>query len=346
MIKIKYKALFTLDFPHPFYTSGKCRDLEILPSAGCIALIKSLGLHLLPNEFGATLYGKVNEIDLMNNAIPEGTKFSFLIKLKNHSFENISNLNLSRPAANRYYFNNLKINLADGQPLLVSDATSKVVSDSDSMVFVSNSFSFSDTSTAVTETGKILFLDSGETLEQTLKNDQNRFNFSFDLNKASCGRAVFSVGGTEKKTFFSIAAEDLPDTFGVIEIFFNTSLPTENQFQQADHSITTKNYRIAFANRATTWRYIITKAFNQSITGVFVAKTSGTAINFTSASGAISGKFIATSNNVLPLTEKSITGITLTDENDKVLVMSLPNPPVNLVKTEGTDTFSDILITI
>ena len=88
MIKIKYKAIFSLEFAHTFYTSGKCPDLEIVPSESCAMLIKSLGLHYLPSVFGCKLFAKVNNVsgnDIMQNPLPEGVKFTFLLKFFNHS---------------------------------------------------------------------------------------------------------------------------------------------------------------------------------------------------------------------------------------------------------------------
>lgn len=347
MIRIKYKALFTLEFIHPFYKSGKCPDIALIPSADCDALIKSLGLHFLPTDFGGKLFAKVDDGDKIKNPLPEGTKFTFLLKLQNRLFQNITDINLIRPAQSYYYFNNLAANLsASNDPLLVSNTTNKIVTDSDVMTFAAGSFSFTDNSTAATETGVLSLTDAGETLSQTLNNSANIFNYSFDLNKASTGRVKFAIDGVEKSSFYSINSQELADLFGVVEVFNKSTLPAENLFQNADNSINTKNYQIPFANRATKWRYIINKQFNLSVNSVTVAKTNGTTINFGLASGAPAGTFIAISNAPLKLTEEPVTGIKLTDNTNKVLIANLPNPPLNLVKTEGSDTFSDILITI
>ena len=346
MIKIKYKALFNIGFPHAFYKSGGCSDIVVLPSADCNTLLRSLGLRFLPTEFGASLYGKVNETDVMNKPLPEGTKFTFLLRLRNSLFKNFTDLNLLKPATSIYYFNNLKSNPSGSESVLAADVATKVVSDTDLLPIRTNSFSFANSSTAVSQTGKLEFLDSGEVLDQTLENSNDLYNFSLDLNKATRGRARFLIDGLEKTTFLSLAADEVSDTFGVVEIFFKAGLPSENQFQDADNAIVSKNYSIPFANRSTKWRYVVTKKFNQSITGISVGKINGTAINFTTVAGPTPGRFIVTSNNKLPLTEEPIFGIKLTDENDKVLVASLPNPPLGLVKIEGNETFSDILITI
>ncbi|RYG09699.1 MAG: hypothetical protein EOO07_23405 [Chitinophagaceae bacterium] len=348
MIKIKYKALLSLEFAHTFYKSGKCPDLEMIPSENCARLIRSFGLLYLPSEFGGKLYAKVNNLggnDIMQNPLPEGIKFTFLLKLKNRIFENITSINLLKPAGHRYYFNNLINNLAeDTTPLLV--ATGKIVSDGDLLQFVSGSFSSVESSTAPTQTGKLIFTDSGESAETVLNNSNNVFNHNFNLQKHENGRAKFLVDGAEKGSFYSIDAAELSDLFGLVEIFYKATLPASYQFQNGNNSVTSRTYRIAFANRHTRWRYIITRKFNPAISSLTVAKSNGTSINFTLLGGTPEGTFIATSDNALPLSEEKVAGIKLTDNTNKVIIANLPNPPLNLIKTEGSDTFSDILITI
>ena len=350
MIKIKYKALFTLEFAHTFYKSGKSPDIIMQPSAGCAGLIKSLGLHFLPTTSGGKLFAKVDVVagnDIIKNPLPDGTKFTFLLKLRNGLFENITKINLLKSPTSHYYFNNQVNNMsADNVPLLVANTTSKIVSDADLLPFVSGSFSSVQNSTAGTQNGELNFIDSNEKLLQQLNNSNNLFNYSFDLNKASGGRGRFLVDGTEKATFYSLDPAEMSDVFGVVEIFYKAGLNSNYQFQGIDNSITTVNYKIPFANRATKWRYIITRKFNPAITSVSVAKTNGSPINFSLLGGSPAGTFIVISNNALPLTEESVAGIKLTDNTNKVLIANLPNPPLNLIKTEGADTFSDILITI
>jgi hypothetical protein len=346
MIKIKYKALFSVEFPHTFYSSGKCPDIALQPSEDCAVLMKSLGLRFLPSDFGGKLYAKVDSLDVIKNPLTEGTKFTFLLKLKNNLFENITDLNTSKPASSHYYFNNLSSNLLAGEPLLVANKTKKTVSETDLIPFVSNAFSFVHNSNLATQTGKLEFIDSGESLQQQLDNSNNVYNFSFDLNKSTGGQTRFLIEGTEKASFYSINPHEISDVFGVIEIFYKSNLSSAYQFQNNDHSISTKNYKIPFTNRSTKWRYIITKQFNSSITTINVAKTNGSSIDFTLLGSSPPGKFIFTSNNVLPLKQDPITGIKLTDSTNKVIIANLPNPPLNLIRTEGSDTFSDILITI
>ncbi len=350
MIHIKYKALFDLEFLHGFYTSGKCPDIEMMPSIECIVTMQRFGLKFLPTAVGGKLFAKVDTVgtkDIIKNPLPDGTKLSFVLKLKRSVFENYTELNLNKPRTSHYYFNNLVNNIsATGDPLLVNNTSTKIVSDADLLPFVSNSFSYTHSSTVATASGELDFIDTDEKFSQSLDNYNNTFNFSYDLKKTPNGRAKFFVEGAEKAFVYVIDASDNAEAFGVVEIFYKDTLSSAYQFQKTDKSIDTKSYKISFANRSTKWRYIVTKKFNQGVTGISISKANGPAINFTAQAGAPAGKFIMASNNALPLQEEPVAGIKLSDQANKIIIPNLPNPVFNLIKREGTDTFSDILITI
>ncbi|NEU10448.1 hypothetical protein GZH53_19135 [Flavihumibacter sp. R14] len=350
MISIKYKQLFDLEIRHSFYLTGKCTDLQVVPTIACQALLNSHGLRFLPTETGGKIFAKVTTEagkDFMKSPLTEGTRFTFLLRLKRPAFENYTILNVARSKKQRYYFSNLVSNLAaDTSPLLLADTAAKVVTDSDLKTFESGTFSFSETSTAANLASELRFTDTGEALSQELSNHNDTFNFSYDLDRGSSGRARFFIGGVQRASIFVADSYEFAGTFGVVEIFYKSSLPATYQFQQSDNSVETKFYKMAFANRATKWRYIIVNKFSQSVTGVSVAKTNGTPITFTAQSGAPAGVFIMASGNLLPLKEEPVSGIKLSDQDDKVLIANLPNPSLNLVKQEGGDIFSDILVTI
>jgi hypothetical protein len=351
MIQIKYKPLFDLEILHNFYLSGKCPDLELSPTKNCQVLLQLLGLRFLPTEFGGKLFAKVNTVgnkDFIKNPIPVNTRFSFLIRLKKNVFSSFTNLNLNKPAASHYYFNNLVNNLsANSFPLLVADSASKIVSDKDLLPFISNILSHVHNSTNATQSSELKFIDSGESFQQSLENHNNVFNFTYDLNKSQGGRAKLFVEGTEKALMYATEPINNSGLFGVVEIFYKENLPASYQFQQTDNSIETRSYKIAFSVRSTRWRYLVTRKFNQSVTGITIAKTTGAPISFTQlVSSPPTNQFILASNNPLPFKEEPVSGIKLSDQTNKVIVSNLPNPSLGMIKTEGADTFSDILITI
>ena len=293
MIQIKYKALFDIELLHSFYNSGKTGDLQLLPTAACSLLIQRLGLRYIPTNNGGKLFAKVTSsggLDFMKQPLLPGTCFSFVLHLSNNLFENFTAVSISKPRGQHYYFNNIGNNIsAAGSPLLVSDTVTKLVSDADLLPFISNTFSYTHTNVAATQNGVLQF-DNGEILEQSLNNQNNIFNFSFDLNKASGGRAKFLIEGVEKLKFYAINTATTSGEYGMVDIFYDTSLNAAYQFQLADNSVETKHYKIAFGNRKTKWRYIISKKYNQAVSAVQVSKTNGSPIAFTAQPGAPAGQ--------------------------------------------------------
>jgi hypothetical protein len=347
MIQIKYKLLFELEILHSFYRNGKCPDFNLTPTEACKAALNSFGLRFLPTMFGGKVYAKVKPDETLQSPLAEGCKFSFSMLLNNRSFDNFSKINALKPRGSHYYFSNLTSNLSsDSVPLLVSNSTSKVVSDADLLPFVSHSFSYSHKSTTDFQDGLLQFPDSGEVFTQRLTNYNNHFNFSFDLEKSRGGRASFFVEGVEKASMYVLSRGEPRDLFGTIEIYYQSTLPPEFQFQNNNLTISPKKYQIPFSHNSTRWRYIIDRRFNQSVSEVVVNKANGSPIPFTAATNAPPNHFILASNQPIALQEDPITGIQLRDQTDKVLIANLPNPTMQLVTTEGSETFSDILITI
>ncbi len=345
MIRIKYKALFSLQFTHAYYKTGKCPDILVVPSAECNTTLHALGLRFLQTDSGASIYAKVNETDKMMQLLPENTKLTFLLQLKNNLFHNITDINLLRSPGQVFYFNNLAAQNAAEGPILVSDTNTKIVTSDDLVRVATNFFNFADSGTTTSKTATLTFIDSGDQLTQTVDNVDNTFNFSFDLNKSNRGRAVLNIDGTEKSSFYALNTAAVSDLFGIAEIYFNASLPESVQFLLADGTLATKHFQVPFGNRSTKWRYIITRKFNTEIDTLTVGKTNGTSINFAVSNGP-PGTFIATSDQAIPMTETPILGIKLGANTGNPIIPNLPNPAPNLVRPEGSETFSDILITI
>lgn len=354
MITILYRELFSIEFLHDFYSSGKCPDLQLAPTADCSRLLQSLGLRFIPSTFGGKVFGKADRTGPVNNPqfilkypVPENTRFSFLVKPINKTFETFTQTNPDRPKGSYYCFSNLVNNVsADSLPLLVADAGSKKVSDNDLVPVKSGSFSFTHNSNEATRTGRLESTHNGEALEQTLNNNGNKFHFSFDLAMIAQGRLRFSIDGTPQTSFYNLYPAEGKDFFGIAEIFHRSALPDSHRFLQNDNSIATKSYKIAFANRSTRWRYLVTKKFKTGVTGVSVQKSGGSPIGFNPQVVLPSGQFSVSSSAAIPLKEEPVTGIVLKDQANKTIIEHLPNPAMTHLKKEGADFFSDILITI
>lgn len=347
MIQIKYKLLFEVEILHDFYRTGKSPDFQLVPSSVCRRHLRAFGLHFSATASGGQVYAKVNADDSLMQPLLHGLVFTFLMILQNPRFGNFSAINLLKPRHQRYYFNNLVENLSsEGDPLLVANTNTKNVSDADLLYFVRSSFSYSHESSAAIQQSDLLFTDAGLEFHQVLNNHNNVFNFSYDLRGMGIGRATFSIDGTEKEKLYVLPDDEIADVFGVVEIHYKNDLPPSYQFQSDLATPVFKSYKIPFTNRATRWRYIINKRFNKTLTGVTISPTNGNAIAFSVIPNPPADHIVVASNEPVALREDPVAGLQLRDQSDKVLIAHLPNPSLMLVRTEGSDTFSDILITI
>lgn len=347
MIQIKYKLLFEVEILHDFYRIGKSPDFQLFPSLICRQQLRAFGLHYLPTSTGGQVYAQVNTDGKLVHSLIHGMVFTFLMTLQNPRFGNFSDINLLKPKHQHYYFNNLTENLSsEGAPLLVANLNTKKVSNADLWNFVRGSFSYTHESSASSQQSDLLFTDSGLEFHQVLNNHNNVFNFSYDLRAMGIGRATFGIDGTEREKLYVLPDDELADFFGVVEIHYKNDLPPSYQFQADLATPVFKSYKIPFTNRATRWRYIINKRFNKTLTGVTISPANGNAIAFSVMPNPPADQIVVASNEPVPLREDPVAGLQLRDQSDKVLIPNLPNPSLMLVRTEGSDTFSDILITI
>lgn len=143
MMKILYKKLLEVIIRHDYYLesvrsvaiaeddttfAGQSlwpkdydlrQDLEIVPTAECSRILRDLKIAFKPTAAGFTLYVRAVEREGVPNSfhslvfIEPDTRLSFLIKVKNPSFVNFTNLRLTGRDSYLYYFSNQSGNLLD-----------------------------------------------------------------------------------------------------------------------------------------------------------------------------------------------------------------------------------------
>lgn len=352
MIQIKYTSLFEIEFLHDYYTNKLCRDIAIIPSLECSAMLSKLGLRFIATDTGCKVFARTNKsgaTEILRSPLPENTRLVFLLVLKNKLFQSFTQFGDTGKDNPNFYFNNLVENIsADGSLNLVKDKITRKTGSGDMKKIKLNTYQFNHSSAVASRKGEIVFTDSGEKLIQHLDNNAGKFNFSFDLKKASPGRADFFVEGNNNSvdTFYSADASDRQDIFGILEIFHQPTLSNSYKFIVNNNVVSFKKYKIHFANRQSIWRYNVLKKFNTDITSIEIKKANGTTIEFVPEAASTNERLILSSKNPLPFTEDVITGIKMTDQNNKEIIAHLPNASLQALKEEGGKIFSDIYVTI
>ncbi len=352
MIQIKYTSLFEIGFLHDYYTDKLCRDIAIIPSLECSVMLSKLGLRFIATDTGCKIFARTNKSgvnEILRSPLPDNARLVFLLVLKNKLFQSFTKLGETGNDNSNFYFNNLVENSsAEGSLNLVKDKIVRKAGSGDIKKIKFNTYQFTHSSTAASRKGEIIFTDSGEKLVQVLDNNAGKFNFSFDLKKASHGRAGFFVEGNNNSvdTFYSADASDQQDIFGIVEIFHQPTLSNTYKFINNNNIVSFKKYIIHFENRQAIWRYNVLKKFSTGITNVEIKKANGTTIEFVPEATSTNERLILSSKNPLPFTEDVITGIKMTDQNNKEIIAHLPNASLQALKEEGGKIFSDIYVTI
>lgn len=108
MIRTTFNILFSLGIRHD-YIGGACPDFVLLPTADCERHLQAHGLLFRATPDGGVVLFEAGETGLIFRKISSPVSFSFLLQLKNSSFDNYTRLpypttRLGKPF---YYFSNL-----------------------------------------------------------------------------------------------------------------------------------------------------------------------------------------------------------------------------------------------
>jgi hypothetical protein len=354
MIWFKYTLLFDVEVLHDFYASGRSADFLFQPTESCKAVLKRHNLVFRSKDTGFDIFSQVDlhkEGLKMKTPLKDNEKFTFLMKLKNPFFVNFSELSLEPGSGSIYFFNNRTNNIKNGQPLLVSDKTSKSVTDADILKMTGRYYRIDLADNSNKVTGEIRSLDSGQRIEAEGSGKKGLFNFNIDTKPLPEGRAEFRLHDSIKDQFYLAHSSVKEDFFGIVEIFYEKGMPAAYRFMQADSAITPRHYGIRFKSRATIWRYILNKKgkddFPETIS---IGKKITPAIHFTRDVNPGPDRMVFFSDAPLKFSQKPVTGIRLVnseaDGEEKVVIANLPNPSASLIKKEGDKIFADILIHI
>jgi len=116
-----YKILFAIDLQNEYYSTGKCNDISVVPSAETMLLLKNRQAlcKMIGNKFVVLV--KVKDIVAGTDAdkpfvtLSSNEKFIFYLQLEKPVFTTVTNIDFDLFASTRFYFSNIfetKINTA------------------------------------------------------------------------------------------------------------------------------------------------------------------------------------------------------------------------------------------
>jgi hypothetical protein len=294
------------------------------------------------------VFAEVKEGGTLKKEITGALKFTFLLSCVNPCFTNFSLLPLEQDSYNKFYFSNAAVNAVNvfglgTTELLLNQGSS--VTDTDLEKISGKSYSYSYGAAGSSKTFHLYFEDSGaEVITSVVNTDDGQFVFRQLLDGFPEGFYRLEVGSsTVLDRFWFSPDKELAQVFGILEIY--KDVPSGNKFITGTKVISEKNYKIAFLNRSTFWRYKVTNKSGITLTNPAIAVGSDVS-KFAKDSG-----LNFTSKAPKELKEEPVKGIRLL--KDKAILASdvlkdMPNPGVGQilpVRSMGTTTiFSDIFI--
>ncbi len=348
MIRLfKYQKLFGAEIMHKYYRSLRSADFTVVPSKSCEQLMRRYGLVFRATAYGFDIFGETGNNGKLKKAVTASLKFTFYIRLNNPGVENFSDLPLERNQSEKFYFNNLQVNQVKvfglgTTELLINKGGQVSAADLKKIVF--NHYSFSFISAGGSKVFKLFQEDdNGLAAQKTIIPVNGSFTYQHTLDELVSGLYRLEADAVVVDRFYLDREAEISASFGVIEIF--TNVPASNRFINNGDEISYKNYKIAFMNRSTKWRY---KVINNS--GISMP-------NPAIAIGNDTGKFtqaeplVFVSNNTMELKEEPVTGIRVLKNKSNTLSEvrgNLANAGIDSiipVKTNGAYTvYSDIFI--
>jgi hypothetical protein len=343
--------MFEVIIKHDYFTSGFSTDFSFKPTKECRFALSRYGLIFKSAANGFAVFYEAKEtggIKLPVKPISNDERFSFVMTLNNRSFQNFTELPLDNVITQRYYFDNLDDNKNGSDLLLVNDPVKKFVDKDDVTDIEANILNYSESSVNQSALVKILDKFNNVMMSKAFSNIGGRINAQFDLSILDAGVYKIEVDGVIKKTFYKDNIILFDNVFGIIDIFKNSSVPSDYRFADTAGNVSFKQYIIQFHRRSTIWKYFVIKKY----------KT--TAPNLTLQVGA--NPALSGSPHILPdgtsstlfdllspseLKEEPVENIKLIS-NGTILIQNLPNPSVEIIKpdTIANKVYSEVYVYI
>jgi len=325
-----YQILFKLQIKHEYYVNGLYKNVLIQPTQ---QTQRELTRHKL--LFRAT-DGQLNVLGLVDNEgdpvyeLEDGLKFTFMLKVTDPSFFNITQLEPKDSFKEVYYLNNL--GLAGDTELTTNDwvlAGSKILT-----------FNYALESEADEVVLSIDDVHDQNVLEKPLHKQEDNFNLAVDFDTNREGKYTFklSIDGSDQNPQHVFLCNELQRSkpTAVLE-FFSSELSFDDP----------KSYTLKFEAREEQWKYMVMLKKDYSGSTISIKDTRETPlvafkneVNDYAKGSTLTFESVEVDNDSnameLKYSEEPIKDFSLIIEKNGVQneVKGLPNPSTHQVKPE------------
>lgn len=274
---IRYGALFTVTLRHDFYGDGLCPDLVATPSPASARRLRNYGLVFRPREHGFAVFGELDPTadppELLRP--PDGALvLTVVLRLKDRTFVNITDLSAGEMEGRIYYLNNLRDDTSDGR-LFLGDSVDDARLGEPVTLVASRVHRYTPGAAAADLAIEVRDLFGNTRYASSFSFDDAVSEIELDLSRLSgFEHGLYTIsddqGGSERIYF----APELfgSDGFAIIEIFSRTDTLTVDASDQvpaayrflSGSQVAAVDYTVGFEARATTRRYVVTKKYDSS----------------------------------------------------------------------------------
>jgi hypothetical protein len=264
--RISYQELFSLQCLHSYFSDGICHALSLWPTDECERLLRRYRLLYRPSRGGGTIYRGVQAGLEPLRDFAETTPFSFLLVCTDPLLGIYTDIDVSQaaPATDRvHYFSNRDSNQAhiDGQRVQLLHASGKPLQQPP-LTLIPSQYTYRFDAPVRSATLQVL---SDPLLSKLVWQQQTPAQqvsaWPIDLRGQLCGRYQLYVDGAVPQDCYLHDGRNAR-LWGMAEIFAGgralaKHIPSDCQIVDASGQILPRKFVIAFAARATMWRYYI-----------------------------------------------------------------------------------------
>lgn len=337
-----FETLYQLEISHDYYSNDKSRDFDVIPSPQTKNKLRDLGFLFRSGSSGCSVVSQVEKssMGLSAHRVPsQPVRFQFFLKQKRSNFLNYTDLPFHQLGKTIYYFNNLQVNVVDGNKYL--HPSSAGVTSADQLSLRKGNYQYKTTGTEQYKIARLVYNDLDIEIEQRAENNEGEFQFQFDLSANPGGRAEIWIDGSLQERFFAANQLDLAGIFGIVEIFYSQAVPAAYRFLNSSGIIDTQQYQLHFNNRSTFWKYIIINRTGADLDDPGIMHSNNTYTFSRDAAGSPpSNHTVFISDQEIPLSQESIALLSLRKKfstDNRLVLDSLPNPGSKMLKQDQTD---------
>ena len=282
-MRIAYRKLFRIRVRHGWYANAETRgDFELAPTESTAALLDAVSLRTRRYPDGLTVFGEVepdgNPPVLVQPLGSDALRFAFELRALNPALLNIAELPSFNPGRSVFCFDNLREEIDSGRKLLGDSVASARIGTPVHLVtggMYTHEFTAPVTSATIRVLDRfgaqIASLDARSPQPSTLLTE-----YRIDLAaipKLVPGRYTIADDHGGSAAIYYDSGLDASRPLGVIEIYSRTEpitpdnsnrVPAGYRFFSGNSLTSFDSYHLQFEALATTWRYIVTKKYDNN----------------------------------------------------------------------------------